>query len=155
MGGQPGFLEMLPFLSTGPGMYLVFFPLDKELDEQYEVSYERDGEALHLTKPSTQSRKHSLRFYISAVSSIHTMCDPVTEKWLGETSKEFLTVKPIATLLATSRMKLSERSRKISSKKFFVASILKGKGSYATTGLAISDKIKEDIETELDKELFQ
>ena len=40
VGGQPGFLEMLPFLSKGPGMFLAFFRLDKDLDEPFEVSFE-------------------------------------------------------------------------------------------------------------------
>ena len=46
IGGQPAFLEMLPFLSKGPGMFLAFFPLDKNLDELYEVSYERDQDKI-------------------------------------------------------------------------------------------------------------
>ena len=43
IGGQPGFLEMFPSLSKGPDIFLVFFRLDKDLDEPCEVSYERDG----------------------------------------------------------------------------------------------------------------
>lgn len=40
VGGQPGFLEMLPFLSRGPGMFLAFFRLDEDLDKLCQVSYE-------------------------------------------------------------------------------------------------------------------
>ena len=113
MGGQPGFLEMLPFLSTGPGMYLVFFPLDKELDEQYEVSYERDGESFTPYK-AKYTVEETLSQILSAVSSIHTMCDPVTEKWLsGKKCKEFLTVKPIATLLGTFKDEFELKIKKV------------------------------------------
>ena len=112
MGGQPGFLEMLPFLSTGPGMYLVFFPLDKELDEQYEVSFERDGESI-TPYEAKYTVEETLSQILSAVSSIHTMCDPVTEKWLSEISKEFLTVKPIATLLGTFKDEFELKIKKV------------------------------------------
>ena len=112
MGGQPSFLEMLPFLSTGPGMYLVFFPLDKKLDEQYEVSYERDGESITPYK-AKYTVEETLSQILSAVSSIHTMCDPVTEKWLSEISKEFLTVKPIATLLGTFKDEFELKIKKV------------------------------------------
>ena len=37
---------MLPFLSKGPGMFLAFFRLDKDLDEPCEVSYEREGDKI-------------------------------------------------------------------------------------------------------------
>ena len=112
MGGQPGFLEMLPFLSTGPGMYLVFFPLDKELDEQYEVSFERDGESITPYK-AKYTIEETLSQILSAVSSIHTICDPVTEKWLSGISEEFLTVKPIATLLGTFKDEFELKIKKV------------------------------------------
>ena len=114
MGGQPGFLEMLPFLSTGPGMYLVFFPLDKELDEQYEISFERDGERITPYK-AKYTVEETLSQILSAVSSIHTICDPVTEKWLSKTSigKEFLTVEPIATLLGTFKDEFKLKMKKV------------------------------------------
>ena len=184
MGGHPGFLEMLPFLSTGPGMYLVFFPLNKELDEQYEVSFERDGESITPYK-AKYTVEETLSQILSAVSSIHTMCDPVTEKWLSAISKEFLTVKPIATLLGTFKDEVERKIQKDKLKEILCSKLklrypeveeqlLKSElekaldrklapqpeqGSNATAGLAISDKLKEDLETavenELDNESFQ
>ena len=41
IGRQPGFLEMLPALSTGPAMYLVFFDLSKELNRSYKIPFNR------------------------------------------------------------------------------------------------------------------
>ena len=179
MGGQPGFLEMLPFLSTGPGMYLVFFPLDKELDEQYEVSYERDGESITPYK-AKYTVEETLSQILSAVSSIHTMCDPVTETWLSAISKEFSTVKPIATLLGTFKDEVERKIQKDKLKEILCSKLkqrhpeveeqlLKSElekaldrklGPQPEQGYAtISDKLKEDIETaienELGKESFQ
>ena len=178
MGGHPGFLEMLPFLSTGPGMYLVFFPLNKELDEQYEVSFERDGESITPYK-AKYTVKETLSQILSAVSSIHTMCDPVIEKWVSVISKEFLTVKPIATLLGTFKDEVERKIQKDKLKEILCSKLkqrypeveeqlLKSElekaldrklapqpeqGSNATTALAISDKLKEDLETAIENEL--
>ena len=173
IGGQPGFLEMLPFLSTGPGMYLVFFPLDKELDEQYEVTYERDGESI-IPYKAKYTVEETLSQILSAVSSIHTMCDPVTEMWLSGISKEFLTVKPIATLLGTFKDEVERKIQKDKLKEILCSKLkqrypeveeqlLKSElekaldrklGPQPEQGYAtISDKLKEDIETGIENEL--
>ena len=39
VGGQPAFLDMLPALTTGPALYLLFFRLDQELEQSYPVRY--------------------------------------------------------------------------------------------------------------------
>ena len=38
-GGQPAFLEMLPALTMGPALYLIFFRLDQELKKTYQIQY--------------------------------------------------------------------------------------------------------------------
>ena len=38
-GGQPAFLEMLPALTIGPALYLIFFRLNQELKTRYEIQY--------------------------------------------------------------------------------------------------------------------
>ena len=38
-GGQPAFLEMLPALTIGPALYLIFFRLNQELKERYQIKY--------------------------------------------------------------------------------------------------------------------
>ena len=64
IGGQPGFMEMLPLLSKGPGMFLAFFPLDKDLDELYEVSYKRDQD-----KITPYQAKYTIRETLSQILS--------------------------------------------------------------------------------------
>ena len=39
VGGQPAFLDMLPALTIGPALYLLFFRLDQELDKHYPVQF--------------------------------------------------------------------------------------------------------------------
>ena len=38
-GGQPAFLEMLPALTMGPALYLIFFRLDQELKSTYQIQF--------------------------------------------------------------------------------------------------------------------
>ncbi len=40
-GGQPELMDMLPTLTIGPGLYLLFFSYKFQLDEEYRVFYQR------------------------------------------------------------------------------------------------------------------
>ncbi len=40
-GGQPELMDMLPALTIGPGLYLLFFSYKFKLDEEYRVFYQR------------------------------------------------------------------------------------------------------------------
>ena len=42
VGGQPAFLDMLPALTIGPALYLLFFRLDQDLREHYPVYFLQD-----------------------------------------------------------------------------------------------------------------
>lgn len=100
VGGQPGFLEMLPFLSKGPGMFLVFFPLDKDLDEQYEVSYERDQDRI-TPYTAKYTIRETLSQILSAVSH-HVTIKPDQAARL----KKFANLKPVVSLVGTYQDKL-------------------------------------------------
>ena len=39
VGGQPPFLEMIPALALGPGLYLICFDLQNKIDQRYTVKY--------------------------------------------------------------------------------------------------------------------
>ena len=48
-GGQPAFLEMLPALTMGPALYLIFFRLNQELKKRYQIQYvSEDNEKILL-----------------------------------------------------------------------------------------------------------
>ena len=48
-GGQPAFLEMLPALTMGPALYLIFFRLNQELKDRYQIQYvSKDREEISL-----------------------------------------------------------------------------------------------------------
>ena len=52
-GGQPAFLEMLPALTIGPALYLIFFRLNQNLKQRYQIQYvSEDNEKLQFDDSS-------------------------------------------------------------------------------------------------------
>ena len=52
-GGQPAFLEMLPALTMGPALYLIFFRLNQKLKQRYQIQYvSEDNEDIQLSDSS-------------------------------------------------------------------------------------------------------
>ena len=52
-GGQPAFIEMLPMLTIGPALYLIFLRLDQELKQRYSIQYvSEDNEEVSLGESS-------------------------------------------------------------------------------------------------------
>ena len=107
IGGQPGFLEMLPFLSRGPGMFLAFFSLDKDLDEPCEVSYEREGNKI-TPYPAIYTVRETLSQILSAISH-HVTLDTALDQELLSKLGDFASVKPVATLVGTFKDKLETK----------------------------------------------
>ena len=113
IGGQPAFLEMLPALSNGPAMYLVFADLSKELNKPYKIPFSRDDititpyDAMHSVE-STVSQ------ILSSIASIHRISqEPVPFKLdrstaFGQQFKKLQEVRPMATLIGTHKDKLEE-----------------------------------------------
>ena len=107
IGGQPGFLEMLPFLSRGPGMFLAFFRLDKDLDEPCEVSYEREGNKI-TPYPAIYTVRETLSQILSAISH-HVTLDTALDRELLSKLGDLARVKPVATLVGTFKDKLETK----------------------------------------------
>ncbi|XP_064401100.1 uncharacterized protein LOC135347138 isoform X2 [Halichondria panicea] len=121
IGGQPGFLEMLPALSTGPAMYLVFLDLSKELNKPYKIPFSRDDtiitpyDAIHTVKDTVSQ-------ILSSISSIHSNPHVTssfrTDKVDGfnEKLESFLQVSPLAALIGTHKDKLEHPEKEIKKK---------------------------------------
>ena len=107
IGGQPGFLEMLPFLSKGPGMFLAFFRLDRDLDEPCEVSYEREQDKITPYK-SIYTVRETLSQILSAISH-HVTFDTSIDQELLTKIGDLASVEPVATLVGTFKDKLEEK----------------------------------------------
>ena len=53
VGGQPAFLDMLPALTVGAALYLLFFRLDQQLQEHYPVRFLASGSRDEMTLESS------------------------------------------------------------------------------------------------------
>ena len=69
IGGQPGFLEMIPSLIGGPSAYLVFFNLSLPLDQQYKIPFNRDGTVI-TPFDSMNTVENTISQVLTAISSI-------------------------------------------------------------------------------------
>ena len=67
VGGQPAFLEMLPSLTIGPALYLVFMNLKQELNSRYPVPFKCKDSTTNLCKNYSYTSEEVL---FSALSSI-------------------------------------------------------------------------------------
>ena len=109
VGGQPEFLEMLPALSNGPAMYLVFLDLSKELDKPYKIPFCRDGKVITPYK-SMHTVKTAVSQILSSIASVRHMSEiskPLLKTpQLKEKFEAFLTVPPVAALIGTHKDKL-------------------------------------------------
>ena len=77
-GGQMFFLDMLPALTIGHALYLVFFRLDKELNESLPVTFRRGKQIYPL-----RTTYKSLDVILQGLSSIQCFgwcTDPILEK---------------------------------------------------------------------------
>ena len=107
VGGQPGFLEMFPSLSRGPGMFLAFFRLDQDLDELCKVSYEREGDKI-TPYPAIYTVRETLSQILSAIEH-HVKLDTALDQKLLSKQADLACVKPIATLVGTFKDKLETK----------------------------------------------
>ena len=115
IGGQPGFLEMLPALSTGPAMYLVFLDLSKELDKLYEITFDRDDTVITPFK-SLHTVESTISQILSSIASAHCLSrDSTPQKagFFGENFQKFHEIQPVAALIGTHLDKLEGQEEKI------------------------------------------
>ncbi|XP_064407428.1 protein phosphatase 1 regulatory subunit 12A-like [Halichondria panicea] len=105
IGGQPGFVEMFPFLSKGAGIFLVFFRLDKDLDDMCQVSYERGNDKI-TPYDSTYTSTEILSQILSAISH-HTKIDSDIDREQCSKLGNLGSAKPVATLIGTFKDELT------------------------------------------------
>ncbi|XP_064405548.1 uncharacterized protein LOC135350490 isoform X3 [Halichondria panicea] len=105
IGGQPGFVEMFPFLSKGAGIFLVFFRLDKDLDDMCQVSYERGKDKI-TPYDSTYTSTETLSQILSAISH-HTKIDSDIDREQCSKLGNLGSAKPVATLIGTFKDELT------------------------------------------------
>ena len=96
-GGQPEFQELLPALVVGPCVFFAVFPLNKSLEEKYEVEYVKPDERKYIKKYSS-----SLTVQEDILRSLARIA---STKYKDKDGNE---VKPRVMLVATFKDKVPE-----------------------------------------------
>ena len=106
IGGQPGFLEMIPSLISGPAAYLVFINLSLPLSEPYEIPFSRESSNINpfISKYTVESTVSQI---FSAISSIDQLAPNTLVESLSKL-EIFKNIQPVATLVGTHLDKLED-----------------------------------------------
>ena len=105
IGGQPGFLEMIPSLINGPAVYLVFLNLSLPLHQPYKIPFSRDNAAINPF-PSEYTVESTISQILSAVSSIDQQASSTIT--LSAELQNFRATKPVASIVGTHLDKLDD-----------------------------------------------
>ena len=99
-GGQPEFQELLPALAVGPCVFIVVFPLDKDMMKEYKVEYMRPDE------------QKCIKIYTSSFNLqddlMRSLASIASTKYKNKDGKE---VKPRVLLVATFIDKVPQEDR--------------------------------------------
>ena len=68
IGGQPELMDMLPALTIGPGLYLLFINLQNDLDHHYKLTYCNESGASTVLVESVYNVKEMLLSSLSNIS---------------------------------------------------------------------------------------
>ena len=135
-GGQPAFIEMLPLLTIGPALYLIFLRLDQELKQRYRIQYvSEDNEEVSLGESS-----YTLQEVIFQVLSSIACFRSDTSSATGLPEKQQMTShqSQAAMLVGTYKDKLEGSPEEVKSK-------IK----------QIDGALQEDLKEILDTDLFE
>ena len=108
-GGQPELMDMLPALTLGPGLYLLFINLQNDLDHHYKLTYcNASGENTPPIK-SVYSVKEMLLSSLSSISCSNA-CSPVSKLKTSVPEMEDMlkSSKSVAYIVGTHKDKVSD-----------------------------------------------
>ena len=109
-GGQPELMDMLPLLTIGPGLYLLFFSYEWHLEEEFPVFYLNKAGQETPRETSTVTLKEML---LSTLSSISCCSSPpcfttAEEKSSSEMHHVLESSNSVAFFVGTHRDRVSE-----------------------------------------------
>ncbi len=103
VGGQPAFLDMLPLLTIGPAMYLIFTKLVHELTEDYPVMFRsKDSSESHACANYSYTTEEVIFSALSSISCFGMLDNEFLQNnMLIETDHDDETVGSLALLMGT------------------------------------------------------
>ena len=109
-GGQPELMDMLPLLTIGPGLYLLFFSYEWRLEEEFPVFYLNEAGQETPRETSTITLKEMLLSTLSSISCSN--CSPnfatAGEKSSPEMHRVLESSNSVAFFVGTHRDQVSE-----------------------------------------------
>ena len=109
-GGQPELMDMLPALTIGPGLYLLFFSYEFKLRSEFKVFYQSSSGECTLPEQSILTLEEMLLSTLSSISCSNASADRMS----GEDTKSsdmrniLESSKSVAYIVGTHKDKVSE-----------------------------------------------
>ncbi len=98
IGGQPAFLEMLPSLTIGPALYLVFMKLQQGLSSRYNVQFKCNDSKMKLCKNYSYTSEEVMFTALSSIACFgHS--DEQVEMYIRKPSSQSETIRKDALAL--------------------------------------------------------
>ena len=109
-GGQPELMDMLPLLTIGPGLYLLFFSYEWRLEEKFPVFYLNEAGQETPRETSTITLKEMLLSTLSSISCSNSSPDFTTaeKKSSAEMHHILESSNSVAFFVGTHRDRVSE-----------------------------------------------
>ncbi len=109
-GGQPELMDMLPALTIGPGLYLLFFSYEFKLDEEYQVFYQRASGETTIPEKSVFTLQEMLLCMLASIScsSDSNRLKPLGDKDSSKIGDILVSSKSVVYIVGTHKDKVSE-----------------------------------------------
>ena len=113
-GSLPELMDMLPALTIGPGLYLLFLNLNHDLQNRYEVSYYSKSGENPIKVGSTYTVKETLLSALSSIACSNTSTSTISgissKETISPEMSEFLkSSKSVAYIVGTHKDNVSEQ----------------------------------------------
>ena len=114
-GGQPELMDMLPALTIGPGLYLLFFSYEFKLRSEFKVFYQSSSGECTLPEQSILTLEEMLLSTLSSISCSNASADRMSEEDTESSDMESSDMrnilessKSVAYIVGTHKDKVSE-----------------------------------------------
>ena len=109
-GGQPELMDMLPALTIGPGLYLIFFNLEWNLKKEFKVFYQHPSGKTTIPEESKITLEEMLLSTLSSISCSSASANRLRGEEVNSSDmREILeSSKSVAYLVGTHKDKVSE-----------------------------------------------
>ena len=109
-GGQPELMDMLPALTVGPGLYLLFFSYEFKLKSEFKIFYQRSSGERTLPEQSTLTLEEMLLSALSSISCSNSSANLMSteETSSSDMHKILESSRSVAYIVGTHKDKVSE-----------------------------------------------